>query len=828
MVGNDAIGAALAAIDELVAVHPLVLLVDDVQWADGLTQEILAAIVRRASEIGVVVVIASRDFPRSPEMARLAAATETHGTRAVIDALPDERIAELTEAMLDARPTARLLDTLAGTSGNPFLTVEFLRSLQADGSLVFEGGTADVVANSGLPRSLGERLARDALDATAGDDLLIRAAAVLPGGFTIEELAEIVGRPMVAVIADVLRLTESQVVTERSPFLAFRHDIIRQAVVDATPDAVVRALNRLAIDVLEHRSADPERLVGCWLLAADLQDPGDVTAMAELGLELRQRSPYAAAEVLTAVIAALAADDPRRIELSLALGWTLNDLGRLAEAAVAADEAYVAVGDRLDVRRLRGEIMSLRGTLHKEFTPLPASFDLATAVDEIGGDASTVVAELSMLEMLAGRIDVAQRFVDWVDSHGPMPPEAELYTCETRAILFGRTGHYEQGLAVAERGLTIAADHPGIDTSRARPTTIAAIMYDALGRGDEALALLRGVDAFAGPLWNVPLVQTSTAVTLFRRGEWDDALAEVAAGLAAADELGVRLGTAWPYSVMILINLARGDSGAARSWMARAHDDVGPGSLGLEWLMYAAAMQTEADGDLPGALATLRTVVDVAIEVGAPAILLNLSPDVARLAYRVGDEQLVSRITDVVHDLTGNTASPVVEAFATWCRAWHDLDPSLAASAARLVEPAGRAADRSRMLHDAAVIAAELGDHDAARSTASEAFALYDVMRAEHHHARLRAELRAAGLSMRPRRSPRRPSSGWRALTATEQRVVELVGEGNTNSQIAEQLFVSRRTVESHLASAYPKLGFLSRTELVVAAHSRQQRPTGT
>jgi DNA-binding NarL/FixJ family response regulator len=57
--------------------------------------------------------------------------------------------------------------------------------------------------------------------------------------------------------------------------------------------------------------------------------------------------------------------------------------------------------------------------------------------------------------------------------------------------------------------------------------------------------------------------------------------------------------------------------------------------------------------------------------------------------------------------------------------------------------------------------------------------------------------------------------------------VVDLVADGLTNGEIAEQLFVSRRTVESHLSRVYPKLGFHRRAELVVAARQRGDEDAG-
>jgi DNA-binding CsgD family transcriptional regulator len=59
-------------------------------------------------------------------------------------------------------------------------------------------------------------------------------------------------------------------------------------------------------------------------------------------------------------------------------------------------------------------------------------------------------------------------------------------------------------------------------------------------------------------------------------------------------------------------------------------------------------------------------------------------------------------------------------------------------------------------------------------------------------------------------------SSGWDALTRSERKVVELVSKGMSNAEIADRLSISRRTVESHLYHAYPKLGLSNRVELAV------------
>jgi len=101
-----------------------------------------------------------------------------------------------------------------------------------------------------------------------------------------------------------------------------------------------------------------------------------------------------------------------------------------------------------------------------------------------------------------------------------------------------------------------------------------------------------------------------------------------------------------------------------------------------------------------------------------------------------------------------------------------------------------------------------------------ESVEIYDRLGAVRDVARVDASLRALG-APRGRQGPRRrPETGWESLTPTESSVVQLVADGLRNRDIAERLFISRRTVETHLTHIFGKLGISSRTELV-AIHRR-------
>jgi DNA-binding CsgD family transcriptional regulator len=123
---------------------------------------------------------------------------------------------------------------------------------------------------------------------------------------------------------------------------------------------------------------------------------------------------------------------------------------------------------------------------------------------------------------------------------------------------------------------------------------------------------------------------------------------------------------------------------------------------------------------------------------------------------------------------------------------------------------------------DAGVAHVRHGDLERGRELLAAASDGYQRLDAWRDLARVEAMLREAGVRRGSRRSRQRPSHGWDSLTATEQTVARLVAEGLTNPQVGERLYVSRRTVQTHLAHVFSKLGLVSRTQLAaeVARHS--------
>ena len=139
---------------------------------------------------------------------------------------------------------------------------------------------------------------------------------------------------------------------------------------------------------------------------------------------------------------------------------------------------------------------------------------------------------------------------------------------------------------------------------------------------------------------------------------------------------------------------------------------------------------------------------------------------------------------------------------------------------------AGRPRPRAQALEAAGVVLAEAGDVPGARTHFTSAFALYTALNANWDLARTQARFRTYGIRRGPSVRHRRSRRGWGSLTPTELRIVRLVADGMSNPQIAGQLFLSRRTVQTHVSHILAKLDLRSRIDIAREASGRDLDPT--
>ncbi len=819
----DAVSAAVAEAERLTTASPIAILADDVHWADDTSLDAIRALARRAAVLGMLVVTTARPHPPSVGLSRLGEAAAADGRHLLIGPLDDDQLDALVERRFGGRPGPNLARALATTAGNPFLAVEFVTALVVDGLVTNDAGVVELDAAAEMPDDLSDRLARHTLLAVPDGELMLRAAAVLPGGFTVEELAAMLDRPLTEVLTSALAAVTAAVLVDTGSALAFRHELLRRAVLDSTPPSIVRTLQRRAAEVLIGRRADPERIATCLLAGCDRSDPHDVDQLVTVGRTMRRRNPVAAADLLRAGLDGLPTRDERFDTTALELGWALLASGRPGEIPAVLEAGRRRRSGRLliEEQRLRGIAMSLAGRV-EEVADRAAELDaaaLAAELDPNDPDAVDAAAEFALLWVSSERPEEARHVLDWVAaSPTPASPFRVASVSTVRAWLAATDGRFEDAVVDARTALDAVTDDDTGNATPGSPMIVLALALDFAGDGDAALAVLREQDHRRPlPRWTPPLLQFATGLALFRRGEWDDALAEMDAGLLAADEVGLGMGVCWPYGVGTMIAAARGQSETAHEWLDRSRL-VGTRSLGGEWLGFAAATVAEADGGTERAAALFERIAEHILDAGVPTLLLNCAADTVRLALATDRTAIAHRVADALGELTTRTASPVARGIAGWTTGLIRADHHAIAAAADLLADCRHLPSATRALHDAAVVAARYGDDSDARRMAKEAFAGYDALDAEQLHTRLRSELRTGGLALRPRRTPARAAHGWDSLTPSETTIVQLVSEGITNTEIGERLYVSRRTVESHLGRVYAKLDLSTRAQLVAAA----------
>lgn len=192
-----------------------------------------------------------------------------------------------------------------------------------------------------------------------------------------------------------------------------------------------------------------------------------------------------------------------------------------------------------------------------------------------------------------------------------------------------------------------------------------------------------------------------------------------------------------------------------------------------------------------------------------------------RLTVAAGDLGPAESVVAELETLATRAQVPTAEGVALRCRGLLESDVEILVASVQAYRKGPRPFERALACEDAAIALARRGRLDAARSFFNEALDAYESLGALRPIGRIEAALREFGVRRGRRGSRRRPAFGWESLTRTESRVVELVAEGMTNRAIGERLFISPRTVETHVAHLFAKLALSSRTELAVEAIKR-------
>lgn len=803
-----------ARVERLAERAPLLLAIDDLQWADASTLVALRSIARRTSTLPVLLLGAFRAGHRVAELHRVTDDLLRAGsTRLALGPLDEAAVASLVTSVLEASPSEALLERVRGASGNPLFVIEYARSSEAD------GGTAESDSAAEFRMIVLRRLATLS-DATSD---ALRLAAVLGSTFSPADLAVATGRSIVDLTPSLQQAVVSSILEDRGDHLAFRHALVRDAIYEQIPLSIRRQLHREVGRALAGAGSDALTVGHHLALGAQGEDREAVEWLRRAARDVAPRSPATAVDLLERAGNLLEPTSPDRdallAERAVALAWS----GRLAEAT----ELGIEVLARRPVPEVAGPLRcGLVYALMWQGKPAEALRHAALGDDdEIGErDAALLLAEAAMASLFAfdfptaaSQAEAAREAAERLDHELAL---CHALSVQTWVALFG--GRAADALELGVRAVAVADRSTTGEAHLAHPRFFAAqpLLMNGIEVAEESLRSGLQLAERLGLAWSFPMYHSRLGAFAFMKGDWDSAIAECETALAVADEVGlhvasVAVSAAW----LAAMQLHRDDVDAAERTLAVAVSKLaeeGP-QLGVGVINWARALLHEARGEYDEALALLQAAWDL-YQAGGPVTDPWSTMLHVRLRVAMGDDE---RAAALVPPLPSDPAALQVQhASIVRARALVARDPDALVRAVALHREEHRNLDLAEACEDAANMLAAADRLAEAVPLWDEAVEVYEHLGASRDVARVSAQLRQHGVKRGTRRRHVRATTGWESLTATELKVVGLVAQRLSNPEVAERLFISRHTVESHLKNIYRKLGLSSRSALAAEAAS--------
>ncbi|HEY1818338.1 MAG TPA: AAA family ATPase, partial [Trebonia sp.] len=794
----------------------LLIEVDDAQWADRPSLSYLAHLAARIDELPVVLVIAVRSGERAVDQQTLDWLRHRAGRSLLRPrALSPEAIALMTRAELPAAEPAFTRACAEVTDGNPFLATELLRALRADGIAPTASAVTQVrsLVPDSVLRSVLVRLARLGEPA----EQLAKAVAVLGNRAPMRHARLLAGLDAAPAEQAADALAHAHVLASGEP-LRFSHPLIATSVYADIPAFARARAHRRAADLLAADGAAPDVVVAQLVLTRPDGDRQTVATLREAATRaLTRGDPAAAAHLLErALTEPPSPADRGRVLLELAdAEMEYGDLG----AAHHIDEAIPlleAPDDRVRVLAALGRLRFNRGE-HEG-----AASVMEQALELLKPDAPALppllVGYLTACTFRAGLHPLATaRLQPMIEAARAGRPPRDPGLLAHLVLRLAFAAEPVAGIrALAERA---TADDPLVDP--ASLGILNGLIVQGLCCVDELDAAERISDAALtaarrrGSMLSFSMASYHRAIGRYHRGELSGALADLDQSLVAQRE-GWTAGDAWQGSLRVHIQLERGDLAAAREALA-ATTEASPGSMDLPVALFARARLALAEGQPAEALRDAEAVGDLLstdFGIDHPGFVAWQRP-AALAALALGQDDLArQRASQLLERARWSGIARTIGLALRTQAAVSDAEERrlLLAEAADVLVGSPSVLERAHALVEFGAASRRAGLRSAAERSLREGLQLAGGMGAAPLVETARFELRAIGL--RPRRSA---VTGPDSLTPTERRVAELAASGLTNRQTAEALFVTVKTVETHLARVYQKLGITTRTELLQA-----------
>ncbi len=803
---------------------PLLVLVDDCHWVDQDSLRFLAYLAQRIEGLPIAMLLAGRppaDEPGSvwAQMASRASAVALYPrplSESAAAVLARERLgADADEAFCHACHTA--------TGGNPLFLRELLGALDASG-IVPSAAAADEIGAVG-PASVRRFVLHRLSTLGPAAHELARTVAVLSDDTELQLAGHVAGLGEEAAGAAADDLVRADIFV-RDARLGFVHPIVRAALYEDLAPGERQARHAAAAEALERAGASPERVTAHLLLTGATGEGRRVDTLRSAATAAARRgAPSAAAERLRRALT----ESPAEQES----GEILAELGRYEVAAMEfeAAEAHLlaalssgaSLTTRAGAASTLGRCAIVSGgrsaeaavdalvSLGEELRPFDAERSL-----ELGSELLMVMTAVVPLRARLG--PHLQRFAEQARGHPGFEAVAEIHVAQER---LGAGGSADA--AADEVQAALAAGLPPFAATSAAFVALQTLRLAE--RYDLAVPMLdAGLEGARreGHATRQGLIHGQRAAIALAQGALKDAQIEVETGLRVIEDR--HFAVLQLLAIGIVVDVERGDLAAAAELSERG-DALGLAEDRLyiaEYLIARGRLRI-AEGDVEAGVADL-------IDCGRRLEALRLqrpgewkafaAPALASLgdtktAARLAGEQLELARRDGAPGALGRAlrASAAVSA--------GEQRPALLQEAVAVLE---RSAARLELAHALADLGAALSHANRRREGRDAQRRAIEL--AEDCGALPLAERARAELQVGPGRRARIELTGPRSLTAAEWRVCRQATAGHTNREVAQALFVTEKTVERHLSSAYHKLGIRSRFQLEAAIAEEAGAPS--
>ena len=810
---------------------PLLVCLDDLQWADSGTAAALRSLPSRLATVPIGWVVALRPGQGSAQIRSAVDFLADQGAAKIsLGPLDQAGVAQIATDVLGAEPDSELLKMAERPAGSPFLLVELLSGLREEGLVRVESGRAELVEWR-LPDRVSHsmRLRLERMSESARQ--VATVAAALGRRFSLDDVAAMLSRSPSELLTSVDELIQADLLAERDGRLMFGHDLTLEAVRASIPGSVRRSLDRQAASVLLARGALPVEVA---TQLAESASPGDEVAIATLfkaAEALGATDPGAAADLSQRALELAPRRHPLRGPLVAQTAVWLHAAGRGEEAKVFADTALHQAFPPEQEAEVR---LSIAGMFAISPDVRAEACRHALALPGLPANLRARLLALLFHNLVtAGRFDEARVMLEEVKLavQGCDDVAAQFALELAQSGLMYADEDFPAALPMVERalrtGLRTNDDTRGHLTYQWRCDLLT--MVDRL---DESIQMsTEGVASAQRDRqgWAISIFETGRGRQLLQMGRLADAAAALE-GQLPVDTAAHIVSVLDAAGVVALGRVAihMGDPGLSRQAREIAQVMIDQSAPSVRrhaaWLL---ALQEMAGGDPARAHEWLRAFGDEERMSIVPLFPMDVA-DEARLihiALAAQDDELAAHAADAARcRAQRNPQIRSIAAAAAHAQGLLDHNRKDLAEAVALYQGGPRPLACAAALEDLGVATVDEGDTDEAVEVFGRALELFAQAGAAWDAGRVRGRLRALGVRRRLV-AAQRPGRGWAAMTDSEFAVARLVAQGLTNREVAERLFVSQHTVSGHLRHVFAKLEVNSRVELSRLAAVHDPRP---